>query len=178
MHRESRLLLATGFVLLFVTLATVGFGRPPAIVQPAKAFVARGDRPDRGPPVVGIVFSPRDCGGLIEQLRLWNDPYLNRDARVRGMLMMEEGDRDQMWKVVHGAGLKFPVELARGEKLAAVQTSLGYRGASFVVVFDGTGRVRRVTPLGDLDQPQARAEIVAFVRSLRARADSAAATRS
>jgi hypothetical protein len=174
-HRETRILLAGGFVLLFATLATVGFGRSPGVVQPITAFITPTNQPKPGPPVVGIVFSPGDCGGLIEQLRLWNEPFLAREARVRGLLMLGDGDRDQLWKVVRGAGLKFPVEAGRGETLAAVQGSLGYRGGSFVVVFDPAGRVRRVTPLADLDAAAARAEMLQFVRSLRVPADGPAA---
>ena len=165
MHRESRILMAAGFVLLFATLGAVWFRTAPPAVRTAAAF-AVGTDPDPRRPLVGIVFTPQDCGTLVEQLRLWNEPYLARDARVRGLVNLAGTEEEDVWKVVRGAGLRFPVDRARSATLLQVQRALGYR-VSFVVVFDGAGRVRRATPLEDLADPHARADLVEFVRSLR-----------
>lgn len=165
MPRESRILLVLGFLFLFATIGWVSTSGQMPAARPISAFLGRSEPLVNGEPVVGIVFSPQDCGGLIEQLRLWNGPFLAREARVRGLLRLDAGDSDAMWKIVQGAGLRFPVDALDAEKIMGVQRALGY-GGSFVVVFDAQGRVRRAVPLAELSDARARAEILAFVRTL------------
>jgi hypothetical protein len=173
MERESKILLTTGFLLLFGTLGwsveREGGGALPA----SAAFLTRDVPAAPELPLVGIVFSPQDCGAQIEQLRLWNGPYLEHQARVSGLLQIAGKDPTPLWKVVHGAGLRFSVRPVRPDAAARLQRSLGYPDESFLAVFDPSGRLRLAVPLAQLSEPRERAVVLRLVRGLRREVASA-----
>lgn len=167
MERESKVLLVAGFLLLFATIGWSFERHDPGGIPASAPFRSRGERIGGELPLVGIVFSPQDCGSQIEQLRLWNEPYLAHEAHVTGLLRTDGDDLEPLWKVVHGAGLQFPIRPASSDALVALQRSLGYPAESYLAVFDPGGRLRLAVPLDQLSEPRDRVAVLRFVRALR-----------
>jgi hypothetical protein len=115
---------------------------------------------------VVLVFSPGDCAGTIEALRLWNSPHETRRIAVRGLLYGLPSGSDVQQKIVRGAGLRFPVEELDDAALAKVRRALGYGSGSFVVMLDRQGRVRLSEPLAELSTSGRRADALSFAEAL------------
>ena len=165
MERETRTLLVAGAVLLVSAAGwsrVRGGTREPPAVNPF-THVARS-----GTPAVAILFSPQDCGTLIESLRLWNAPNASGRVSVRGYLQLPRGHADELRKVVRGAVLSFPVEPVSAGQAAGFRRALGYRGESLIVLSDTAGRVRHLIPPDNLSSPGARAHALELAESLGA----------
>lgn len=120
-------------------------------------------------PVVGIVFSPQDCSGLIDALSYWNAPQKAGEVRVVGLLRGVSPGDEVIDKIVNGVGLEYPIRTVDSRALRTIRSSLGYRGGSVLVVFDTEGHVRLTAPLDELASFKRRDEIMSFVRTLKPR---------
>ena len=164
MDREARVLLVGGAILLAVA---AGWSRLRAPEPHASlSILARAAPP--GVPSAAILFSPEDCGSLIESLRLWNGADVAGRLTVRGFLVIPAGSTDQIRKIVRGAALRFTVTPVSASEAAAFRRDIGYRGESLIVLFDSAGRVRHSIPLASLTSPGARAHALELAEELRA----------
>ena len=166
MERETRVLLVAGVLLL---AATAGWSRlhPSGDAPVDRTLAARIARP--GTPSVAILFTPQDCGTLIESLRIWNAPSAAGRLAVRGYLQTPRGRSDELRKVVRGAVLRFPVESVDAARASEFRDAIGYRGESVIVLTDAAGRIRFTIPLDSVSSPGARAHVVELAESLRPR---------
>ncbi|HET7230859.1 MAG TPA: hypothetical protein VFJ16_12695 [Longimicrobium sp.] len=162
MERDTKALLVGGLLLIG---AAFGFTKARPDLSQSSSVLARVHAGPRG--AVVILFSPADCGTLLESLRLWNRASEQRQVAVHAFVYDAEGRGDAMNKVVRGAALRFPVEPVGRTEAGAFRASLGYRGGSLVALLDPDGRVRYTVPLEALDSPGKRAHVLEMAEGLR-----------
>ena len=163
--KEARVLVLAGCVFLVVAFSNFWARRDRSLIGhfvPKSAAAAPAPRK----PVVGIVFRPQDCASLIGALSYWNRPQRAGEVRVVGLLRDASGNDEVVDKIINGAGLEFPIRRVDRRSVRSIRSSLGYRGGSVVVVFDGYGQVRLTAPLQELSSFKRRDEILSFIRTL------------
>lgn len=162
MERDTKVLLVGGLLLIG---AAFGFTKARSDLPHPSSVLAHVHPGPRG--AVVILFSPADCGTLIESLRLWNRASEQRQIAVHAFVYDADGRGDAMNRVVRGAVLKFPVERVGVAEAGAFRASLGYRAGSLVALLDPDGRVRYTVPLDALDSPGKRAHVLEMARGVR-----------
>ena len=161
MTRRARRLLAAGkswsvgadTILMFVLLCTV---------SGAFVFIARGQArmveelsfhwggsvaaPLSEPHVV-VIMQPTDCvenRALLERMSV----VLSRGGLpVHGLLSVSRGERTVVRSLIEGSTLPFPLVEATAGHVAVGLQAIGIRSTPVVVLVDGEGRVRYLTPL-------------------------------
>lgn len=164
--KETRLLVVAGCACLVVALWN--FQSRPDIAL-AHHFAPHRAAPAvaNSTPLVGIVFKPQDCAGLIDALSFWNEPERAGEIRVVGLLRGVARNDDAMRKIVNGAGLRFPVHVVEERAAGEIRSALGYSTSSLLVVFDRHGQVRMTAPLQELSSRADRDRVLAFARTLQ-----------
>ena len=142
-----------------LVVAAAGWARGPQSAH-ASHLLSTLDGSVRGSRVV-VIFQMGDCAQTRAELARWSEvasPDLSGGARgihVEGVLVGPlPRDRDQVRRILDGAGVTFPVHRDGSAAAVALARALGYERTPLVLIFDGDGRLSMAGPASAMDPPE------------------------